>query len=149
MKMPAVILPLTALLLASAPTSPPPDLRVEWVSGASTTREGEVIRGSAGETRRLEYRVRNVGGTEVFAVILSARTALGPLVRPARVQPGPQPGRHLRRALDLPLAEGMREVCIEAVLQTRDAEDPHDPNPKDNRLCRRVEVTEEQDHGDR
>jgi hypothetical protein len=134
---------------AEAAVAPPPDLRVEWVSSGAPTREGEPVRGKAGEVRRLEYQVRNVGGADAFAIILAAQTALGPFGKPVRIEPGPQPGRLLRRTLELPLAEGMREVCIEAALQTSNADDPHDPNPQDNRLCRRVEIRKEADHGDR
>jgi hypothetical protein len=34
----------------------------------------------------------------------------------------------------------MRELCLDAALQNLRAEDPADPNPGDNRVCRAVKV---------
>jgi hypothetical protein len=109
-------------------------LRLEW-GGTETS-----IDGRTGETVELSFRLRNVGGQDAFAALLSASTALGPQGSPQRLQPGPRAGESLTRKLLLPLAEGMREVCIDASLQNLRAEDPADPNPGDNRICRAVKV---------
>lgn len=131
--------------------SSPPDLRLEWLEGGRPTREAGPVSGAAGETLRLPYQLRNVGGGEAFAAVLSVRTTLGPLGRAERLQPGPDAGEEVPLWLDLPLARGMREVCVEVRLQTLDAGDPGDPNRTDNRLCRKVEVEpdKEQESGRR
>lgn len=123
--------PLPAALAAS---TPPADLRLEW-AGAEAP-----IAGRAGETVRLRFRLRNVGGDGAFAAVLAAATALGPQGAPERIQPGPGAGESLARSLRLPLAEGMRELCIDAALQRPRPEDPGDPNLGDNRICRPVRV---------
>jgi hypothetical protein len=46
----------------------------------------------------------------------------------------------MRQRLDLPLAVGMREVCVEARLQNLAEDDPPDPEPANNRRCRRLDV---------
>jgi hypothetical protein len=56
------------------------------------------------------------------------------------VQPGPAAGKALTNHFNLPLAEGMREVCVDVHLQNVSAEDPPDPNPADNRICRAVQI---------
>lgn len=134
----------TVLLVSGAGASlavdAPPDLRLEWlVHGHPTTTAGPVS-GRAGVTLRLAYQLRNVGGSQAFAVEISAYTTLGSLGEPQRVEPGPRAGEEMPRWLDLPLARGMREVCLIARLQTLNEDDPRDPNPADNRLCRSVRV---------
>jgi hypothetical protein len=119
----------------------PPDLRLEWVEAGHTTREAAPVSGRPGETLRLPYQIRNVGGSDAFAVIVAAYTTLGPLGQAERLQPGPRAGQDTPRQLTLPLARGMREVCLDVHLQTLNVSDPQDPNPSDNRLCRRVDVT--------
>ncbi|MBZ0089314.1 MAG: hypothetical protein K8H90_02935, partial [Thermoanaerobaculia bacterium] len=93
-----------------------------------------------GETVRLRFRLRNVGGEGAFAAVLAAATALGPQGAPERIQPGPRAGESLARSLRLPLAEGMRDLCIDAALQRPRPADPGDPNPGDNCICRPVRV---------
>ncbi len=133
------VLPLAAVSIAvalgasGAAAPPPPDLLLEWSTAAS-------VKGSAGTTVNLEYRVRNVGGQDAFAVLLRAYSALGPLHRPVRLQPGPRPGAAILRVLAVPLATGMREVCVEAGLQNLRLEDPPDSTPDNNRICRAVVV---------
>ena len=124
----------------------PPDLRLEWLVHGKAVREGvEPLHGRRGETVAIAYRLRNVGGSDAFTVILESRTALGRAARPERVHPGPDAGKADDRSLRLALAEGMRELCIDARLQTLAADDPGDPNAQDNRICRRVEVRIEDD----
>lgn len=123
----------------------PPDLRLEWQDrGRGASLEGAPVHGPAGETISIPYRLRNVGGSEAFAVILDARTALGAVGRAIRLQPGPAAGDAVDRTLKLPLARGMRELCIDARLQTLDPGLPTDPHPEDNRICRKVEIVEEE-----
>jgi hypothetical protein len=122
-----------ALLLA---TATPPDVRLDWINAA------DVITGEAGATIEMRYSVRNVGGAPAFAVVLRNVTSLGPLGEPLRVQPGPEPGKKMDRVLSFALAPGMRELCVEATLQNRNLDDPLDPTPSNNRICRVVRVTE-------
>jgi hypothetical protein len=122
-----------ALLLA---TATPPDVRLDWINAA------DVITGEAGKTIEMRYAVRNVGGKPAFAVVLRNVTSLGPLGEPIRVQPGPEPGKKMERVLSFALAPGMRELCVEATLQNRNLDDPLDPTPSNNRICRVVRVTE-------
>ena len=133
----------TALLLAglvlvvgdsTAVAPPPPDLRLEW------SDDGRPVSGAAGTTAELAYRVRNIGGQGAFAVLLRAYSALGPLHRPVRIQPGPGPGAAVARVVAVSLAAGMREVCVEAQIQNLRIEDPSDPTPENNRICRAVAV---------
>jgi len=138
---------MTALLVSAASASTavdaPPDLRLEWLIGGRPTTTAEPVSGRAGETLRLPYQLRNVGGSRAFAVEITAYTTLGSLGRPERVEPGPRAGEEMPRWLDLPLARGMRQVCLVARLQTLNEDDPRDPNPADNRLCRTVRVDSE------
>jgi hypothetical protein len=140
-------------------TTTAPDLRLEWIvakpaassPSASLPPPAELeprrpaveplpIEGRAGESVRLRYRIRNVGATDAFAVVIRVQTGLGSVGRPTRVEPGPEAGKAIERALDLPLAVGLAEVCVIAVLQTLRADDPRDPFTDDNRICRRANV---------
>ncbi|HXI13013.1 MAG TPA: hypothetical protein VNM92_10240 [Thermoanaerobaculia bacterium] len=114
--------------------SSPPDLAISWVQPGTLT-------GTAGETAQIRYLIRNVGGTDAFAVISRIGTTLGPIA-PARTQPGPEAGKSLERKLALALAVGMRELCIDVTLQNIAIDDSPDPNPKNNRACRPVVVQE-------
>jgi hypothetical protein len=96
----------------------------------------------------VDYLLRNVGGAAAWAVLVSAATTLGPVGTPARLQPGPGAGEGVRRRLALALAEGQREVCVEARLQTLNADDPGDPEPADNRRCRAIVVAAGEEGGD-
>lgn len=133
-------LALSVWLIGATPA--PPDLRLEWQIGGQYTRVAPPLVGAAGSTVTLVYRLRNVGGSDAFAAILSTFTALGPQGRVVRLRPGPGAGLAFERTLDLPLAAGMREVCIETRLQTLGDNEPRDPNPGDNTVCRRVSVRE-------
>jgi hypothetical protein len=120
---------------AKEPASPSPaDIRLEWVDG------GAPVEGEAGQTVEIPYHLRNVGGQDAFAVLLRAHTALGPLGRTLRLEPGPRAGETMARQVSLPLAEGVRELCLEATLQNLTPSDPSDPDPRDNRICRGVRV---------
>lgn len=133
-------------------TTTAPDLRLEWIgdrpaqpppaAGESTkpTIEMSPIDGRAGETIRLKYRIRNVGASDAFAVLIKVQSGLGVRARTTRISPGPTAGKALERTLDLPLAVGLVEVCISAVLQTVRSDDPRDPFTEDNRICRRAHV---------
>lgn len=125
---------LAATSALPAGVGPTADVRLEW------SAPEPAIEGPAGETVQLRFRVRNVGGQAAYAVVLTISTALGPQGAPQRIQPGPGAGESVSRTLALPLAEGMRELCIDALLQNLRAEDPADPNPGDNRICRVVRV---------
>lgn len=128
----------------------PPDLRLEWlIDGAAANGPAPALRGRAGETIEIPYRLRNVGGADAFAVVLEARTALGRAGRPVRLQPGPAAGAADDRTLRLAVAAGMRELCIDARLQTLEPDQPVDPNRHDNRICRPVEATKAGDSRDR
>jgi hypothetical protein len=124
----------------------PPDLRLEWLAGgAPVTGATAAVRARAGETVTVPYRLRNVGGSDAFTAILEARTALGRTGPPERLQPGPAAGSASDRSLTLAVADGMRELCLDARLQTLEPQDPGDPNPRDNRICRPVEVVKDTD----
>ena len=132
---------LTVLTPTSLPaTAAPPDLFLEWLVDGRAVIDSPDLTGRAGETVRIEYRIRNIGGTAAFAVIGQAQTALGRVGAPIRIQPGPDAGAHIDRHLDLPLARGMREICIDVQLQTLAADDPKDPDTDNNRRCRHVTV---------
>jgi|SRR5687768_16040954 len=118
---------------AGPPAPLPADLRLEWRDPRN------VIEGSAGDTVEVRYRLRNIGGRDAFAVVVRAHTSLG-AGSPERLQPGPKAGASHERHLSIALATGMRELCIEAMLQNLDATDPPDPNPRDNRICSPVHV---------
>lgn len=129
------------------PTTTAPDLRLEWIEadGDKERPQNELtpptpIEGHAGETVRLKYRIRNVGSTDAFAVIVRVQTGLGATERPIRVQPGPSAGRAIERTVDVALAVGLAEICIGASLQTVRVDDPRDPFTEDNRICRRATV---------
>lgn len=135
---------LTALCLGPAGVglaaeARPPDLRLEWAPGGPAA-SAEPLRGRPGETVRVDYRLRNVGGSDAFVAVVEARTALGPVGGPQRLQPGPAAGATIERRLSLALATGMRELCVDARLQTVEPEEPGDPNQRDNRICREVEI---------
>lgn len=132
----SLLLTLIAAAALVADTAPA-DLRLQWI-GPPTA-----VRGSAGQTVDLRFEIRNVGGRDAFATIVKAHTTLGPLNSPQRVQPGPRAGASVERKLAVPLASGMREICVEASLQHRTDGDPPDPSPKDNRICRAVNVAPE------
>lgn len=123
----------------------PPDLRLEWVIDGRRVRTPDPIRGTAGEVLRLDYEVLNVGGAPAFAAVLSVTTTLGPLPGSRRLQPGPQPGERIRSSLRLSLSAGVRQVCVQARLQTARATDPGDPHLEDNLLCRDV-IVRDDDH---
>lgn len=131
------IVPLAFLLATVAP----PDVRLDWINAP------DVITGEAGKTIEIRYTVRNVGGSPAFAVVLRNVSSLGALGEPVRVQPGPEPGRKMERSLSFALASGMRELCVEATLQNRNLDDPLDPTPSNNRICRVVRVTERSQEG--
>jgi len=115
------------------------DLRLEWTGAAGK------IQGRAGEAVVLRFQLRNVGGRDAAAAVLAVATALGPLGPPRRLAPGPRAGQGETRTLSLSLARGMREVCIDAALETAHADEPRDPNPRDNRICRPVRVRADDD----
>jgi hypothetical protein len=128
----------------------PPDLRLEWIGeGGAPTREAPPLRGEAAETVTIVYQVRNVGGSDAFAAVLTARTALGVLGPDRRLQPGPRAAEATTRELTVALAVGMHELCLAARLQNLHLDDPDDPRPEDNRLCRRIEITEPSSPGRR
>lgn len=118
----------------------PPDLKIEWVEGPAAVEEAEPLRGAAGDRLTVELRIRNVGGAAAFAVVVDAHTAIGRHGRPRRFQPGPEPGGSLRHRFELSLANGMRELCVAVRLQRADADEPADPNPENNKVCRAVEL---------
>ena len=137
----ALILLLFATAAAAAP--PPPDIRLEWAGGAAP------VEGPAGKVVDLGYAVRNVGGETAFAVVIRTLTSLGPHGQPVRLQPGPDPGAQFDRTLAITLARGIREVCVEADLQNRNRDDPLDPTPSDNRICRVLRVADREPARDR
>jgi hypothetical protein len=131
------------------PTTTAPDLRLEWIIGdgdkdhpqnATAPAPIAPIEGRAGETVRLKYRIRNVGSTDAFAVVVRVQTGLGTTARPIRIQPGPSAGSAIERTVDVALAVGLAEVCVGASLQTIRLDDPRDPFTEDNRICRRATV---------
>jgi hypothetical protein len=138
----------------SLPTATAADLRVEWVDGddsAASSKPDSVqldarkiaaapVIGKSGQTVRLRYRIRNTGGMDAFAVLVRVQTGLGRNGPPVRLQPGPKAGSALERDLDLALAVGMAEVCVEASLQTLRADDPSDPYQDNNRACRQIRL---------
>src|SRR5687767_4585935 len=111
-------------LLASAAVSlstaadTPPDLRLRW------TTAGASVAGAAGTTADLQYELTNVGGSAAFAVILKAQTTVGASGQPVRLQPGPAAGASMQRKVSFALVRGMREICVDAVLQTRGRGEP-------------------------
>ncbi|MBZ0112854.1 MAG: hypothetical protein K8J08_10365 [Thermoanaerobaculia bacterium] len=132
----------TLLLLPTTSDSPPPaDVSIEWVDEGAQT--GEPLEGEEGSTAEVRYRVRNVGGRDAYAVLVQSHTALGPLGPAIRLRPGPKAGQGIDRTLTVPLARGMRELCVEGRLQTLDASRPaEDPSPRNNRACRPIRVVD-------
>lgn len=118
---------------------PPPDLHLEWIVNGRAVTDAPPITGRSGETVELAYRIRNVGGRDAFSVVITAQTALGRIAAPRRIHPGPRAGAAFDRTLKMALARGMRELCVEVALQNLNAEDPGDPEPANNRRCRRVD----------
>ena len=129
-------------LRTSSAEGGPPDLVLEWTEGGRPSASGSVVRGQAGETVQLSYQIRNVGGSDAYAAVVSAHTGLGRYGQPRHLQPGPAAGGVLKRRFSLTLALGMRELCLEAHLQTLTADEAKDPRPQDNRRCRKVELVE-------
>lgn len=127
-------------LLASAAVSlssaadTPPDLRLRW------TTPGASVAGTAGITVDLQYELTNAGGSAAFAVILKAQTTVGAAGPPVRVQPGPVAGASMQRKVSFALVPGMREICVDALLQTRGRGEPPEANLENNRICRAVTV---------
>lgn len=136
----SLLIALGITLSAIAQSGAPADLYLEWIVEGRGVSEGPAIEGDGGTTIRVEYRVRNVGGRDAFAVVASAHTALGRVGPPRRFEPGPRAGRGLAGTLTFALAEGMRELCLEVRLQNLEADEPEDPEPSNNRRCRPVRV---------
>jgi hypothetical protein len=127
-----VILSLAAATLLAGDAAP--DLRLRW-------KEPSVpIHGRTGTKVDLAYELTNIGASGAFAVIVKAQTSLGPIGAPARIQPGPDAGATLQRKVSFVLARGMREICVDAVLQLRSGSDPPEPNLANNRVCRPLTV---------
>jgi hypothetical protein len=119
----------------------PPDLRLEWLEGGAPTPRPPAVRGRAGELVRFDFRLVNVGEGAARSVALATHTTLGPAGAREELRPGPGAGEAMRRSIELELAVGLRELCIDATLVEDDA-GGRDPNPEDNRICRAVEVSE-------
>lgn len=136
----AVALAVAALPGAPALAESPPDLRLEWQEPGGARDEAPPVRGRAGEVVRLDYRLTNVGESPAAAVELATHTTLGPAGAPVELRPGPDPGEERRRSVDLRLAIGLREVCIDARLRSGAEREPREPTPENNRICRAVEV---------
>jgi hypothetical protein len=134
-----VALLIAAPLFAAAPA--PADLRLQW-GGKEKSSE---VRGRAGTTVEVPYEISNVGGSPAFAVVVTARTTVGPVGAPARIQPGPPSGGTVSRRASFALVRGMRELCIDAVLQQRAGTEPPDPDLANNRICRPIAVAPQSD----
>jgi hypothetical protein len=130
------MVPSTIAFAAAAES--PADLRLEWVGGDAA------VSGKVGQTVELKTLLRNVGGRGAFAAVVKTHTSLGPFGDPVRVQPGPAAGASLPRTITIPLALGMRELCVEVALQNVAVDDSQDPNPRDNRICRAIKVFEKE-----
>jgi hypothetical protein len=139
--MTTLITTLTALLfLPAGPIpQPPADILIEWVD---VEPEAVPLEGESGTTTEVKYRVRNIGGTDAYAVLIRSYTALGPLGPSIRLRPGPRAGRDIERTLTVPLARGMRELCIEGRLQALDSTATEDPSPQNNRACRPIRIVD-------
>ena len=111
-----------------------PDLLLRWMAPAGP------VRGVAGTAVELHYELTNAGGGVAFAVIVRAQTTVGEIGQPARLQPGPAAGAAIRRKVAFSLVRGMREICVDAVLQNRGGEDPPETNVANNRVCRAITV---------
>lgn len=129
-----------ALFGAGRPGSDGPDLTLAWVERGVEISGSRRLEGDQGSVLTLICRVKNVGGSDASAVVLSARTALGAVGDAKTLEPGPAVGAELDHTLRLELRAGMREICVDAELQGRSSTDPREANLADNRLCRRLEV---------
>jgi hypothetical protein len=129
---------LLALVMDGSGGPAPVDLRLEWVGGSAA------VSAAAGETVTVNYKLRNGGESDAFAVVLRAVGSLGPLGNPVRLHPGPKAGQLMERRLSFNAAAGLREVCVDATLQNLNRDDPADPTPSNNRICRAVEVKEKE-----
>lgn len=125
---------LIASPLAAMVATAPADLRVQWADRAPA------VEGSAGTNVELAYEVSNVGGAAAFAVVITARTTVGPIGAPLRIQPGPREGSAVRRKVTFALVRGMREICLDAVLQHKTEGEPPDPDLTNNRVCRSITI---------
>lgn len=112
---------------------PAPDLCVEW-KGVNRLP----IHGTQGEIVELHLRIHNIGSADAFALVLLASFEAPGL--PARIEPGPAAGHFIDRSLELEPSPTIEEVCLFARLQTLQRDDPRDPRPADNRICRRLEA---------
>ncbi len=110
-----------------------PDLRLDW-PGA------KAIAGRDQEKLTLRYRVLNHGSRDAFAVIVESFTNGKTIHHNHRFEPGPRKGQSIRGDLTITLTLDLKEICLEAKLQTLRVDDPIDPNPQDNRVCRPVSV---------
>lgn len=124
----------SAVLSFSVAADPPPDLRLQW------TTAGTPVSGVAGSSAELDYELTNVGGSRAFAVILNVHTTVGRVGPPLRLQPGPAAGASVQRRVSFALVRGMREICVDATLQTRGEREPLEANLQNNRICRAVVV---------
>jgi hypothetical protein len=125
---------LLAVLAVPCRAGGAPDLALRWTGG------GAAVRGAHGTTADLRFELANAGTAPAFAVIVKAQTTVGPVGQPVRLQPGPAAGATMQRSVTFALVRGMREICIDAVLQRRGDGDPPDPNPENNRICRAIAV---------
>lgn len=126
---------LTVPLQAANPVATTPaDLRVRWESPEAT------VEGRAGMNVELSYEVANVGGAPAFAVVVSARSTVGAVGPPVRIQPGPKAGDAVKRKVSFALVRGMRELCLDAALQQRAGGEPPDPDLTNNRICRAITI---------
>lgn len=129
----------TALLTSAAVSlsvaaDTPPDLHLQW------SKTGSSVSGAAGSSAHLEYELTNVGGSGAFAVILNVYTTVGRVGPPLRLQPGPAAGASVQRKVSFALVRGMREICVDATLQTRGEREPLETNLQNNRICRAVVI---------
>ena len=124
----------SAAVSLTAAADTPPDLRLRWSTA------GTSVGGTAGSSAALEYELANVGGSGAFAVVLNAHTTVGRVGPPERLQPGPAAGATVKRKVSFALVRGMREICVDATLQTRGERDPLEANLENNRICRAVIV---------
>ncbi len=140
------IVALSTLLFVVAPSDhqPPADLLIEWVT--ESRHPSPPIEGESGTSVDVGYRVRNIGGSDAYAVLIRSHSALGPLGQPIRLHPGPKAGRGIERTLRVPLARGMRELCVEGRLQTLGTDPHEDPSPNNNRACRPIRIVDRHAH---
>ena len=110
-----------------------PDLLLEWPGS-------HAVKGRDQERVTLPYLVLNHGNRNAFAVIVEASTNGKAFTHNRRFEPGPREGQSIRGDLTITLTLNLKEICLEAKLQTLRVDDPVDPNPQDNRVCRPVLV---------